>query len=314
MATVLPVAADGGGCDAELAALSDAPPAANRGKRASSPAGLEPYRAQAEAPAASQLPAVDGEGAAPLGDARDGGGEMKAPDSPRYEPPEPVHSEKARTLWTNVRQTIFEPGGLHSAMPVEYEAKRRTEEIVVKVAPSKPPNFVRNRHLLVHPEGDLRLYWDLIQIVALVYVSLMVPLRMGLSWSAIGAWFIIESIIDAYFIADVAFSFSTAVFLYDEQGAHLCSDRRKIASSYVRGYFLIDILACAPIDQVQRGLVGKIWCSYKIRNPCSPNVTRFQAFKLLKVLRMFRLARGSSSCWRNGSACRRRTCTTRSRR
>ncbi|KAK7249467.1 voltage-gated potassium channel [Aureococcus anophagefferens] len=289
MATVLPVAADGGGCDVELAALSDAPPAANRGKRASSPAGLEPYRAQAEAPAASQLPAVDGEGAAPLDGAHDGGGEMKAPDSPRYEPAEPVHSEKARTLWTNVRQTIFEPGGLHSAMPVEYEAKRRTEEIVVKVAPSKPPNFVRNRHLLVHPEGDLRLYWDLIQIVALVYVSLMVPLRMGLSWSAIGAWFIIESIIDAYFIADVAFSFTTAVFLYDEQGAHLCSDRRKIASSYVRGYFLIDILACAPIDQVQRGLVGKIWCSYKIRNPCSPNVTRFQAFKLLKVLRMFRL-------------------------
>ena len=85
MATVLPVAAGGGGCDAELVALSDAPPAANRGKRASSPAGLEPYRAQAEAPAASQLPAVDGEGAAPLDDARDGGGEMKSPDSPRYD-------------------------------------------------------------------------------------------------------------------------------------------------------------------------------------------------------------------------------------
>ncbi|KAH8092703.1 voltage-gated potassium channel [Aureococcus anophagefferens] len=286
MATVLPVAAGGGGCDVELAALSDAPPAANRGKRASSPAGLEPYRAQAEAPAASQLPAVDGEGAAPLDGAHDGGGEMKAPDSPRYEPAEPALGE-ADALDERRRRRSSSPAACTAPCPSSTRrsgGRRR----------SSSRSRRRSRRTSCgtgtcsHPEGDLRLYWDLIQIVALVYVSLMVPLRMGLSWSAIGAWFIIESIIDAYFIAD-AVQLHHGGVPHDEQGAHLCSDRRKIASSYVRGYFLIDILACAPIDQVQRGLVGKIWCSYKIRNPCSPNVTRFQAFKLLKVLRMFRL-------------------------
>ena len=152
----------------------------------------------------------------------------------------------------------------------------------------------------------LRLRWAAFQIVALSYVSLMVPMRIGLEYPAIGLWFALKTLIDAYFVLDIIVNF-TALYAHDigetaaivdqmasvaSGGAEVTANKRKIALVYLRGWFIIDILACAPVELLQRIQAGALACSYRPVNPCTSRATatpQGQAFKLFKLLRAFRV-------------------------
>ncbi|KAH8095508.1 voltage-gated potassium channel [Aureococcus anophagefferens] len=142
---------------------------------------------------------------------------------------------------------------------------------------------------------------------ALAYVSVMVPVRIGLDYPAIGVWFMVETAIDVYFILDILVNFFTALYatemgenaaVVDQMaavahgGAKVTANKRRIAAVYLRGWFIIDLLACAPVDYLQRGSADAIGCSYHPVRPCTSRANaapQGQAFKLFKLLRTFRV-------------------------
>ncbi|KAH8070479.1 voltage-gated potassium channel [Aureococcus anophagefferens] len=105
------------------------------------------------------------------------------------------------------------------------------------------------------------------RVVALAYVSLMVPMRLGFDWSAVGVWCAVETALDLYFFLDIFVNFLTALYRRDEghiEGLEehlspgLIIDKRRIARAYLRGWFLVDALACAPVDYFMRGTITTV--------------------------------------------------------
>ena len=58
---------------------------------------------------------------------------------------------------------------------------------------------------MIEPEGNLRVRWDTFQVLALFYVALLVPLRVGFALELVQfsfQWWL-ELLVDIYFIADI---------------------------------------------------------------------------------------------------------------
>lgn len=157
---------------------------------------------------------------------------------------------------------------------------------------------------VLHPDGMFRLRWDVLQVFALAYVSLMVPMRLGFDWSAVGVWYVLETGLDVYFFLDIFVNFLTALYRQADEGlgnthvSGLIIDKRRIARAYLRGWFLIDCLACAPVDYFMRGVNGSLLCSAHPVHPClrrkggaSSKASAFRLFKILRVFRVLKLFR-----------------------
>ncbi|KAH8098478.1 voltage-gated potassium channel [Aureococcus anophagefferens] len=118
---------------------------------------------------------------------------------------------------------------------------------------------------------------------------------------AVGVWYAVETALDLYFFLDIFVNFLTALYRRDEghiEGLEehlspgLIIDKRRIARAYLRGWFLVDALACAPVDYFMRGVNGTLLCSAHPVHPClrqSSASSKASAFRLFKILRVFRV-------------------------
>eukprot|EP01052_Picozoa_sp_SAG31_P048599 SAG31_NODE_10236_length_1166_cov_1.248360_2_plen_218_part_00 len=99
------------------------------------------------------------------------------------------------------------------------------------------------------PESNFSVYWDLVQIVLLIYVATQVPFRsgFGIKTPPGSFWFTVEIFIDLYFITDVILHFRTSFYGPD----NVREDRPwRIAKNYLKGWFFIDFISCIPLQHV----------------------------------------------------------------
>ena len=61
-------------------------------------------------------------------------------------------------------------------------------------------------------------------------------------------FYYIDYTVDAMFFLDIIFTFRTV--LIDESGK-ICTSKRKIYKKYLRGWFIIDIIASLPLDIIK---------------------------------------------------------------
>ena len=221
------------------------------------------------------------------------------PPIDRTTPPSPTQ-QKAGVLWNKVRDHVVSDDNFaETPRPVQDEDDDEKN--------LKPPSLVYPPDgciPVLHPDGDVRFYWDLAQMVSLIWVSIFVPLRIGFDWPAVGMWFIIDSVIDLYFIFDFVLGFFTAVHLHEDTrvdddasgdyfefgGHYVVVDKKRIALSYLRGWFAIDFFASLPIEFFMRLEQGSLGCSFRVVNPCSVKTHSTGAtIKLVKILRLFRI-------------------------
>ena len=123
--------------------------------------------------------------------------------------------------------------------------------------------------------GTFSLTWDLIQLVFLIYVSLMIPLRVCFDvevplWS-MAFW--IDTAVDAYFIIDLFMCFRTSYkredglmednwvnfvfkimnFVFKMMDFVLNDDdfrQRYISNHYLKTWFILDFVSCIPVQYV----------------------------------------------------------------
>ena len=101
----------------------------------------------------------------------------------------------------------------------------------------------------LHPNMPIRTFWDIAQVILLLYLLITVPLRVAFDVTIeIGTaafWF--DVFVDLYFIVDIVFNFRTAYF--DKRGI-IVIDRTMIAKEYARSWLLIDVVTCLPINYI----------------------------------------------------------------
>jgi hypothetical protein len=92
------------------------------------------------------------------------------------------------------------------------------------------------------PDSSARTFWELLGLVFIVIELIALPYRQVFQVQAAGVFATMEDVIVYFFLTDVMLNLCTA---YYNQG-HLISDPEKIIRNYMKGWFLIDVLASFP--------------------------------------------------------------------
>ena len=136
----------------------------------------------------------------------------------------------------------------------------------------------------LNPESNKRLVWDILLVLFLLYVACIVPARIAFDTSVkLGSgvfWF--ETGVDMFFLCDIVLNFRTSVVAVTDSGyTARVDDKRFIAVSYMKGWFLIDLIAVLPYSYIE------LVVSHSEEKGGSTQ----QVFKALRLVRMAKLLR-----------------------
>ena len=140
------------------------------------------------------------------------------------------------------------------------------------------------------PNSKFRLTWDFFMAWLLSIMAFYIPFRVSFYWEEeveAKSIFIFESCLDSIFALDIIFNFLTAYT--DKATDIMITDPKLIAKRYLKGFFLIDLIATIPFGTIlqaspmaianKMGKLGRL-----------PKMIRFaKAARLLKLLRVYKL-------------------------
>ncbi|GAU95370.1 hypothetical protein RvY_06999 [Ramazzottius varieornatus] len=139
-------------------------------------------------------------------------------------------------------------------------------------APKTPP------HIILH-YTSFKTTWDWMILFLTFYTSIMVPYNVAFEFKTSDSipTLATDSIVDIVFFIDIILNFHTT-FVGPTGG--IVSDPKIIRRTYLKSWFLIDLLACLPYD---------IFNAFDPKAESMGSV--FSAFKVLRLLRLGRVAR-----------------------
>ncbi|KAG7401121.1 hypothetical protein PHYBOEH_003004 [Phytophthora boehmeriae] len=129
---------------------------------------------------------------------------------------------------------------------------------------------------MVNPHSTIYKMWQLVTLSVIIYQSIMVP--FGLAFGSSDTT-VIDILMSCIFATDILVGFNTP-FADDVDETEYIIDRCQIASNYLRGWFLFDLLACLPFDYV-----------LLLINNSKRNLNVLGLLKVLRVPRLLRLVR-----------------------
>ena len=167
--------------------------------------------------------------------------------------------------------------------------KRARDAIVNNWKHLKPTErFLRS--LMIHPDSHFRSAWDCVQVFVLLYLSIMVPYRVGFHIASQGWTYVLDFLMDIYFLIDICLAFFTGYV--SEPTGEIVMSPNYVAQRYLRTWFTLDIVASAPVDMIVRAVEGRFACSWDMPDGgCPPGGGDLPAGQLLRFLRFARLAR-----------------------
>jgi hypothetical protein len=137
---------------------------------------------------------------------------------------------------------------------------------------------------LFMPDSRFKVIWTILMMILLMYTAIFVPFKLAFLDVTSVEIVLADYITDFLFAADLVLNFFYA--FYDENH-YLITDRKNIASRYLRTSFIFDLVVCMPFQLIEpnsdsnqyNGLLRllKLPRFYKI----------FRIFKLLKMIRSF---------------------------
>jgi voltage-gated potassium channel len=103
-------------------------------------------------------------------------------------------------------------------------------------------NPMNSENLAPVRQNKSKQIWDAFILLMTVVAAIETPLRLAFKLPMEGALFFIDSFITATFVIDMMLSFFLPVLV----NGQLVTSRKSIASHYLKGWFLIDLLAIFP--------------------------------------------------------------------
>ena len=108
---------------------------------------------------------------------------------------------------------------------------------------SLPPRQRKlNTRLTTQNESRLKSGWDAFVLLMTTAAAVEIPLRLSEGIALEGAWLVFDSFLTAVFALDMIVNFFAPVMV----DGHLVTDRKTIASRYLKGWFVLDVIATVP--------------------------------------------------------------------
>ena len=85
-------------------------------------------------------------------------------------------------------------------------------------------------------------------MAVLIFITIAVPFRLAFIDDDDSVWVVIYATMDIIFAIDIMLTFYTSVT--DSNLNKEITDLKKIRISYLKGWFLLDVLSIVPLDQV----------------------------------------------------------------
>ena len=101
---------------------------------------------------------------------------------------------------------------------------------------------------IVHPHSIYKCFWDCFIEIFIMYSVLVISLQIAFYRQSLGAWFVVDMIVYAFFMVDMLVSFRTAYFDSDKKAYVI--DGRAIAKRYLTSWFLVDFISSIPWDVI----------------------------------------------------------------
>jgi len=129
--------------------------------------------------------------------------------------------------------------------------------------------------LIVHPEANSKVTWDLLLLGMVIFFGFSVPYRLGFDIQLSPSEEMFDVVSDILFLVDIVVNFRTA---YKDDGI-LITDFKMIATNYLSFWFPIDVLASFPIGWFTSGAGGV--------NKLFKMLRLFKLFRMLRLLKLF---------------------------
>lgn len=117
-----------------------------------------------------------------------------------------------------------------------FGVSKRLEEIEQE---EHPPPYI------LQPSSNIKSYWNSINIALLLYTAIYMPYRISFIDDDNTFQMVLDWSIDSLFFIDIIITFFSA---YEEADGYIESNWKKIAITYVRSWFFLDLLACFPFQ------------------------------------------------------------------
>ena len=140
--------------------------------------------------------------------------------------------------------------------PVEQPTDGR-QSFGIQVEQVRAQLAARRSRRIIHPrESKWAQYWDTCSLVMVLFTAIVTPYEVGIStptpiWDLTATQyplFVINRIVDAFFMVDLGLSFFLAYQLPPHKGGAWVIDQRQIARHYLCSWFPADLISVLPFD------------------------------------------------------------------
>jgi hypothetical protein len=101
---------------------------------------------------------------------------------------------------------------------------------------------------MIYPDNHTKELWDLFMTIVLLVSCVITPLEIAFEPDMtvkISGIQIFDWVMDSLFLADIIIIFSSAQYT---ENYDFIENRSYIACEYLKGWFMVDLLSCLPLD------------------------------------------------------------------
>jgi Cyclic nucleotide-binding domain/Ion channel len=133
-----------------------------------------------------------------------------------------------------------------------------------------------------HPEGLFKSVWETVKFVLLIYLLIILPLRVAFIDDVPFMWYILDKLIDFFFLCDLALNFVTPIPINYE----FVFDTKIISKEYLIGWFALDLMGIIPFEEILL-LYSEVTSGVQLLARLGKALRLLRLFKLFRLLRTF---------------------------
>lgn len=143
------------------------------------------------------------------------------------------------------------------------------------------------------PMSSFKAMWDTVMVFVILATVILTPFQIAFipRHRCVNMWTdgleILNLVLDLWLMSDCFLTFRTSIFV---EGGKACTNRRKVAERYIKGWFPLDFLASIPFSHMLYALDGG--CSGENGKSLGENfVVVLKTLRVLKTVRLLRIFR-----------------------
>lgn len=182
-----------------------------------------------------------------------------------------ARKERIQVLWSRARQFAKVIGKVNKLKNdiQTFGSNRMTKDIEIE----SPTTIKRKASYIIMPNSTFKTVWNILIIISSLYIAIIMPFVICFKIT-FDSMFEIDMTIDCLFIIDIFLSFFSA---YTDKSGKTVTSHKKIAVSYLKSWFFIDLLSSLPIEIID--------------SPHSSKTEDNKFINFLKVGRMYKIIR-----------------------